>query len=643
MKISTVLIDNFMSFGPGEMINLADRGLLLLEGVNEAASSASSNGAGKTNLMEAIAWCLFGKTSKEVAADEVVNNQVKKDCRVQVYLEDGKELYYVARFRKHKDHGNELLFKKVMAHSGEEMNLTGVDMAETQKKIEDFLGCSFTLFCNSIYCSQQNLRPFSLFTDKQIKEVFMEALDLGRFMEALTNVRAEKSSLDAEISKLFGRQARLDEELSEAKKRLESYTANERNFESDKLLEIKRLGEEISRCQEALDRSEKETAQLGDLETRRVDLTRRVAELPGLKERLKDAEVKSKPLRDNWILLDQRLNDTTRDKKGKEAEIANVSKKIGTDCKACGKRIEPEDVEKVLAALREELTGLEEKRAALLEIEDKAAPVIGTLVDRQRKIATQIESVESLQRELFGLQTKIEGLKASIRAAKLAGSEKPRWEDLLKAKKKEVSPFKPLIKNEADRILEIEKEKKKVAVSLDENEVTMRYLYYWEQAFGYGGIPSFLLDAVVPFLNEKSNHYAAVASEGEIQIEFSTMTRTKKAVKDKFAINVQHVNGAKEYKGVSGGERKRADVCVTQAMQDLVRFYGKNPIEIAFYDEPFEHLDGEGVSGVVDMLEEVAKEIPTVLVVTHNSEMKSLFSRSIQVRKGEDGFSHIMD
>ena len=106
---------------------------------------------------------------------------------------------------------------------------------------------------------------------------------------------------------------------------------------------------------------------------------------------------------------------------------------------------------------------------------------------------------------------------------------------------------------------------------------------------------------------------------------------------------MQHSDGAKSYKGISSGERKRADVCVAQAIQDLSRQYGKNPLDIVFYDEPFEHLDAEGVAGIMEMLRDIAKDVGTVIVVTHNPELKSMFddSRGITVVKESDGFSRI--
>ena len=85
LKLKSVEIQNFMSFGPDPVqVELNGKGLLLLEGENQISLSASSNGSGKTNLIEAIAWAFYGKTTKGVAVDDVVNDTSRKDLMVSV-------------------------------------------------------------------------------------------------------------------------------------------------------------------------------------------------------------------------------------------------------------------------------------------------------------------------------------------------------------------------------------------------------------------------------------------------------------------------------------------------------------------------------------------------------------------------------
>ena len=62
MKFLQLKIENFMVIGEAT-VDLDARGLLLIQGINSADSSAASNGAGKSTLMNALMWCLYGETA----------------------------------------------------------------------------------------------------------------------------------------------------------------------------------------------------------------------------------------------------------------------------------------------------------------------------------------------------------------------------------------------------------------------------------------------------------------------------------------------------------------------------------------------------------------------------------------------------
>jgi len=215
MKLKTLIINYFMSFGPDCVVELRDRGLALINGINEASDTASSNGAGKTNLQEALPWCIYGKTTKGVGVNDVVNNIHKKDCFVKAIFEDDEYDYHIHRYRKHHEHGDDLLFFRTNG-TDEKENLAGVDKAETQQRIEQFVGCGFTLFCNSAYFSQNNVHPFSTYTDKQIKTIFIDALNMGRFTGGMEKARMDLKTLREELATLGGRKSRLEEEADEA-------------------------------------------------------------------------------------------------------------------------------------------------------------------------------------------------------------------------------------------------------------------------------------------------------------------------------------------------------------------------------------------------------------------------------------------
>lgn len=645
MKLIDTTLRGFMSFGKEEITHYwKDLGLVLFEGDNRAASSASSNGAGKTNFMEAVIWCNYGKTTKGVGADDVVNEKMKKGgCMVRNRYEDPEtgDIWTITRYRKDPEHGNNLIFRQVKA-SGEIVDLNGVDSDATQNNINAFLGGSLTLFCNSTYFSQNNIKPFSLFTDKQIKDTLMEALDLGRFASALVLVRADLKDLRTEHDNVTGKLERVNEEITEAGERFEGYKAQEVRFDENKKAEIKTMSDKLGHL-----KARRGTIEIGKEERRKllkqIEEKRRAAaardELASEQAKVQEA---AQPLNKNIDVLEAKYGDIHRQYAAKQAEIKEIEKRIGTDCPECGKKITEADVDTVLKASAKTAEALREKAKNMSSLLEKAKTAGSKYKGQMEALKSQIDDCDKVLKEIEALKRKVEDITRDLKQLPELETEIEEMETAIAKKELEKSPFLPLIKKEAHAIGELVERKKSLEGLLMEKKKEIEKLEYLEIMFGYAGIPSFLLDSVAPFLNERANHYATLVCGGELQITFSTTSRTKTGkVNDKFSISVSHTSGASKYKGISGGERKRADLCIAQAMQDLCRSYGRNPLDIIFYDEPFEHLDSTGISGVIEMLAEIEKEIGTVAVVTHNEEMKSMFDKTVTVVKEPDGYSRL--
>ena len=61
-----------------------------MQGDNQDDPSTSSNGAGKSSLMEALCWVLWGKTARGIAGDDVIRTGAKR-AEVCVTLLDEAE------------------------------------------------------------------------------------------------------------------------------------------------------------------------------------------------------------------------------------------------------------------------------------------------------------------------------------------------------------------------------------------------------------------------------------------------------------------------------------------------------------------------------------------------------------------------
>ena len=130
MKIGKVSAENFGSYRTLEF-NFSDLGLTLIHG---------QTGGGKSTLMDAVCWGLYGQTSKNGNADEVRSWQTEQPTIVTVEIDDIK----VTRTRGTSKQ-NDLHWEE----AGE--NLRGKDLTETQKLLEQRLGVSAELYLTGAY------------------------------------------------------------------------------------------------------------------------------------------------------------------------------------------------------------------------------------------------------------------------------------------------------------------------------------------------------------------------------------------------------------------------------------------------------------------------------------------------------------
>ena len=61
-------------------------------------------------------------------------------------------------------------------------------------------------------------------------------------------------------------------------------------------------------------------------------------------------------------------------------------------------------------------------------------------------------------------------------------------------------------------------------------------------------------------------------------------------------------------------------------------------INLLAYDELFESLDAVGSENVIELLRQKLKDVSTIIVISHNEDLKPLFDKTIMVTK-EQGIS----
>ena len=639
MEFGTLRIANFLSFGKEQTLDLRRRGLVLVTGDNRDDPSTDSNGSGKTAIFDALTWCLWGQTLRGYRADEVVNHRSGRDCAVGLGLlaEDGTE-YTVARYRKHRKHKNELWLK-----IGRK-DRRGSSVADTQEKVNLLLGMDFDTFTATVMFGQGSGKRFSELTDAGQKGLLEQVCDLDVLTDALTDVKDRLNTARAERGAAGSEILRAGEALEEADAQLVDLRRTESEFQARQAERLREIDERVEKVDGEVSKLRAEHSTLPDAEVdvaqKQGGLDKLETEHRGLADERSALDDKVRGLRDP-LVSDLAQARTQAEWWRGEAEALR-SLKSGTRCPTCKEVVSPENLAEHVyewEATAEEAT----EETTRLELR------LGTLdrVAREQRDATT-ERGRTLLAEIQNLQPLLDAAKKERDRLAAIPDQTDRLDaDLatLRSDRERVEAEKPgvagTIQATLARLREGRQRRADAVLRRTRAAIDEDHLAWLLVMLGNKGVKSYVLDGVVPFLNRRFAEAAEPLTKGQIAVEFCTQTRLKSgALRDNFQVRVSHKHGADSYAGVSGGERRRIDLPVAQALQDLVARRTRRSLKIALYDEPVESLDETGLGGVVAFLKAVAEERDTVFVVTHLPALQGRFPTEIKVVK-EGGFSRI--
>ena len=142
------------------------------------ACICGANGAGKSSLLEAITWVIWGK-SRAVIDDDVVHTGYDY-VRVDFQFISNKEVYRIIRNR-HRGRSSHLEFQ--IENSGKFRSLTSKGIRATQEKIVAALKLDYETFINSAYLRQGRADEFMLRRPTERKQILVDLLKLEQYQE----------------------------------------------------------------------------------------------------------------------------------------------------------------------------------------------------------------------------------------------------------------------------------------------------------------------------------------------------------------------------------------------------------------------------------------------------------------------------
>lgn len=686
MIFNSIRIQNFLSI-QDITLSLANQGLVLLNGENLDNNALNNNGAGKSSILEAIVFALYGRTLRGLKGNSVVHRLVDKDMRVVLDIaDDDGTIYRIIRHRKHSTNGN----KSLLYRRG--VDITPKSEDDFEAYVSNLLQADYSTFTASLLYSAESFK-FSTATDSDIKKTFDTMLGLEVLSKTLELTRALLKETTRSLATARYTVDDCKEQLKKLDEKIQQTTENHQKFESDKSFKAEQFRQSIVVLQEKHQILAEEQWDLNkQLESAEEDWGKAKEQVKAKNEELQQVDElrdelrKVQQERDELVLKKSVCNKTI---KAHDTEIERLQKsintiqfkiakleqkkqdlmeQIGQPCPTCGTPLTPEKIEPARQeydeAIGELQRDIDDTQSSIQKLKDevhsqyqqidKLDQEIQELVDTEKEFQTLLDRCKSLEddrdkaiKRQTNLCEKVLQLRAQLQVKKaeiehnltLLQQTQVSLEDSLGAE----NPYsKILLGLEVDKQEEHHKinETNPVIADLEQKE---KCLKFWEVAYSNKGIKSLILDDITPFLNRRVNRYLTKLAAGQIEAIFSTHTALKSGGEsEKFSLTIVNRNGGGQYSANSGGEKKRIDLAINLALQDLVASRSSKKINIAIFDEVFDALDENGIDSVVSLLQELSTEKSTILVVTHNEHLKSYFDNCITIVK-KDGFSYIED
>jgi len=637
VKFLDIEIDNFLAITYAK-INLADRGLVLVQGVNNQDSSADSNGAGKSSIADALSWALYGETARGVSGDDVINDDAKKGTRVAVRILDGAFTYTIARHRKHKVGKNSLT---VIANDGfKDVDLTkGTEKLTQQEVVLKIVGASHDVFRGAVYAGQEQMPDLPAMTDKQLKLLIEEAAGTavleGAYKRARESLAAAQLAHKAEQDhhdRLVNQAGWIRDQIASTKRQSDNWVIERDNKVAVLHGQVVALLPRIKGIEETALQAQIDTltarvadcdARLAAVSSEATELARHERELAGATAALRTAQA---ALQMHKLQLD-----------AADRDLATVDHRVGCPCTECGRPL----TENELAATRQAVIsrrdtvqkGFDTDTAAVQAAQDR----VRTLTSARDAFAQSMTDTSAVSTERASLQRLIDIHKQSLAERARMVSEALNLRSQMQALQAAPNPFEGLTAKHDAELAAVTKEIAIAAAKVEEQAKLVEVESQVVRIYSPAGVRAHILDEVTPYLNQQTSKYLGTLSDGNIEATWTTLAATAKGeLREKFSIDVTNKTGGKIFKGISGGEKRKVRVATALALQDLVATRAVKPIELFIGDEIDDALDPAGLERLTVVLEEKARERGSVFVISHES-LKDWVSNVLTIEKGKDG------
>jgi exonuclease SbcC len=494
-----LIIQGFLSYQ--ELVEINFENLQL-------ASITGANGAGKSSILDAITWSIFGVAR---ARNDQVINQQSDIAQVVLQFEYERQLF---RIRRTKQIDKPMILEfNIWNHETENWrSITEHSINETQKRIQATLRMDYDTFINASFFLQGKADQFTQLSPRVRKEILSNILGLEIWENYLLKTKELRKNLETEQNRLESLLAEIKKELAneedykiqlaaaekELVDRLKTKESQNLLLDHAKQLENAKINAELHLNQQTKDIEKIRIT----LDKNKLSLDNLTNQLTRLQKQIQNARIieenyhQWKKVRlelDNWNQKADIFHKKSHELNAFKNEITQQMDRLQSKRENFEKQlIEIDTIKKQIPETENELNKQEEKQNQFLKSTNKRQNLNENLVEIQSKITEKQSSVKHLENLNSEKREKLKAFRGAgpdcpFCNQPLTSDHREKYETLIvdegidrkKTIEKENSEIENLkndqknIRSELERINGLEKELSHLQNQITENRVNL--------------------------------------------------------------------------------------------------------------------------------------------------------------------------
>jgi DNA repair exonuclease SbcCD ATPase subunit len=535
------------------------------------------NGAGKSTVLDALCFSLFGKPFRKINKPQLLNSINSKDAVVEVEFEIGKKKYKVVRGIKpniFEIYQNGVLLNQDAAAKDYQ------DVLENQ-----ILKINFKSFTQVVILGSASFVPFMQLSAADRRTIIEDLLDIQIF-STMHGVSKDMLSINKEnLNK-----AKYDISLIQEKIKMQKEAIEEHKKHND---------EEIAKKKTEVDKSQKQIEEL--LTNNRLIQKHNEQLTSKIGDRKEKLEKKSKIL---FQAQGKIQNNIARDEKDIEFYENNH------DCPTCKQSI-TEDWKK--SQVESKNQKIFEKKKNLEEVETAITGV-----------TTELKEVSDLVKHVNQHSNEITKNLATINAIN----------DYVTKLYQEITDLSTKVgTTEVDNVklselkIELENTEKYYGTLLTDKQ----YLEYAGTLLKDGGIKTRIIRQYLPIMNKLINKYLSAM---DFFVNFNIDENFNETIKSRFRDEFSYAN-------FSEGEKMRIDLALLFTWRQVAKLKNSTNTNLLILDEVFDSsLDTVGTEEFLKLIQEMGKDT-NIFVISHKGDQLFDKFRSVVKFEKKGNFSRI--